>query len=145
MKLTRSEIDRILQREAGHDCPGIGEQNVCVRIVAIADLPSRFGRFQIAAFWNNRDAKEHIAIMKGKVFGREAVPTRVHSACLTGDGLGSLRCDCRDQLEASLRFIAAQEYGLMLSVVEGAAELFELALTWSDHTLADLLFRCGIS
>ena len=112
--LTLSEIDEILQREAAHDCPGIGDKKICVRIVAIADLPSRFGRFQIAAFWNNRDAKEHIAIMKGNVFGREAVPTRVHSACLTGDSLGSLRCDCRDQLEASLRFIAAQEFGLVL-------------------------------
>ena len=114
MALTQKEIDDILAREAGHDCAGVGEKKICVRIEAIADLPSRFGSFQIAGFWNNRDGREHVAIMKGDVFGREDVLTRVHSSCLTGDGLGSLRCDCRDQLEASLRFIGKQESGLVL-------------------------------
>ena len=106
MSLTAAEIDEILKTEAGHECPGVGEQRICVRIVAIADLPSRFGRFQVVAFWNNRDGKEHIAIMHGNPMGREDVPTRVHSECLTGDALGSLRCDCRDQLEVALRTIA---------------------------------------
>ena len=114
MSLTAAEIDGILMTEAGHECPGVGEQRICVRIVAIADLPSRFGRFQVVAFWNNRDGKEHIAIMHGNPIGREDVPTRVHSECLTGDALGSLRCDCRDQLEVSLRTIAAHECGLVL-------------------------------
>ena len=114
MSLTAQEIDQILKTEADHECPGVGEQKVCVRIVAIAELPSRFGRFQVAAFWNNRDGKEHIAIMKGNPMGREDVPTRVHSECLTGDALGSLRCDCRDQLEVALRRIASEEFGLVL-------------------------------
>ncbi|MBP8137262.1 MAG: GTP cyclohydrolase II [Candidatus Eisenbacteria bacterium] len=87
---------------------------VCVRIVAIADLPSRFGRFQVVAFWNNRDGKDHIAILHGNPIGRENVPTRVHSECLTGDALGSLRCDCRDQLEVSLKRIAQEESGVVL-------------------------------
>src|SRR3989454_9005556 len=52
--------------------------------------------------------------MHGNVFGKENVLTRVHSECLTGDALGSLRCDCRDQLEVGLRAIARQEYGLVL-------------------------------
>jgi GTP cyclohydrolase II len=112
--LSLSEIDEILRREADHDCAGLGERKICVRIVAIADLPSRFGRFQIAAFWNNRDSKDHVAIMHGRVFGAESVPTRVHSECLTGDALGSLRCDCRDQLEVALRRIAQEECGLVL-------------------------------
>jgi len=112
--LSPQEIDQILEAESHHDCPGVGEKKICVRIVAIAELPSRFGRFQIAAFWNNRDAKEHVAVMHGNVFGRDEVPTRIHSECLTGDALGSLRCDCRDQLEVALRRIAAEPCGLVL-------------------------------
>jgi len=112
--LTPEQIETILAAEAEHECPGLGENRICVRIVAIADLPSRFGRFQVVAFWNNRDGKEHVAIMHGDPMGRENVPVRVHSECLTGDALGSLRCDCRDQLEAALRAIAAEECGLVL-------------------------------
>ncbi len=112
--LSAGRIEEILRREADHECPGIGDSKICVKIVAIAELPTRFGRFQIAAFWNNRDAKEHVAIMHGEVFGAEDVATRVHSECLTGDALGSLRCDCRDQLETALRAISAEERGLVL-------------------------------
>jgi GTP cyclohydrolase II len=112
--LSQERIDEILAREANHCCGGIGEAKVCVKIVAIAELPTRFGRFQIAAFWNNRDEKEHVAIMHGDVFGGSDVPTRIHSECLTGDAIGSLRCDCRDQLEAGLRAISAEEKGLVL-------------------------------
>lgn len=114
MPLSPTEIDEILTREADHDCPGVGEKKICVRIVGIADLPTRFRGFQVVAFWNNRDAKEHLAVMRGNVFGREDVVTRVHSECLTGDALGSLRCDCRDQLEVGLRTIARHEHGLLL-------------------------------
>jgi GTP cyclohydrolase II len=114
LSLTAAEIDRILEAEADHDCPGIGDGHVCVKIVAIAELPSRFGRFQIVAFWNNRDEKEHVAIMHGDVIGKERVLTRVHSECLTGDAVGSLRCDCRDQLEGGLTAIAREECGLVL-------------------------------
>ena len=114
MPLSPREIDAILEAESHHDCAGVGEKKICVRIVAIAELPSRFGDFQIAAFWNNRDAKEHVAVMRGNVFGQSNVPTRIHSECLTGDALGSLRCDCRDQLEVAMRRIAAEECGLVL-------------------------------
>jgi len=112
--LTTDEIDRILAAEADHECAGFGPHKICVRIVAIADLPSRFGRFQVAAFWNNRDGKDHIAILHGNPMGQERVPTRVHSECLTGDALGSLRCDCRDQLEVALGRIAQEECGIVL-------------------------------
>src|SRR4029077_14707499 len=97
-----------------HDSSGVGEQKICVKIEAIAELPSRFGRFQIVGFWNNSDGKDHVAIMHGNVLGQENVPTRVHSECLTGDALGSLRCDCRDQLEHALRAIDARDCGLVL-------------------------------
>ena len=114
MPLTPQRIDEVLKSEADHECPGVGEAKICVKIVAIADLPTRFGQFQIAAFWNNRDSKEHVAILHGDVFGGEDVPTRVHSECLTGDAIGSLRCDCRDQLETALRLIASEERGLVI-------------------------------
>ena len=58
------------------------------------------------------DGKEHIAMVHGDVMGQADVPTRMHSECLTGDVMGSLRCDCRDQLEVALRKLAAMPRGL---------------------------------
>lgn len=85
-----------------------------VAVAAIADLPSRFGRFKVIGFSNLSDGREHVAIVHGDVFGAADVPARVHSECLTGDALGSLRCDCRDQLEAALRDIGSRPAGLVL-------------------------------
>jgi len=85
-----------------------------VRIVSVADLPTRFGRFRAVAFTADESGKEHLAIVKGTVRGRSRVPTRVHSECLTGDVLGSLRCDCRDQLIAALETIGREPSGLVL-------------------------------
>jgi GTP cyclohydrolase II len=85
-----------------------------VRIIAEAKLPSRFGDFSIVAFANSIDQKEHVAVVKGEVRGRANVPVRLHSECLTGDVLGSCRCDCRDQLEAALSYIGRQERGIVL-------------------------------
>lgn len=113
MDETRQLSDLVI-RDRDHECPGFGAARVCVRVVAVADLPSRFGKFHIVAFYNNRDAKEHVAVVHGGVLGQEDVPTRLHSECLTGDALGSLRCDCRDQLEEALRRLGAQERGLLL-------------------------------
>jgi GTP cyclohydrolase II len=114
VSLSPLQIDEILKSDHDHDCAGFGEERVCVRIVAIADLPSRFGQFQIVAFWNNRDDKEHVAMVHGDVRGKAEVPVRVHSECLTGDALGSLRCDCRDQLEAGLQRLGELECGVLL-------------------------------
>ena len=99
------KFDVLFQNEGEHECEGIGKDKVCVRLAAMAELPTRFGEFHIIAFENNRDGKEHVAIIKGDVIGARNVPVRLHSECLTGDALGSLRCDCRDQLEASLTMI----------------------------------------
>lgn len=107
-------LDELVERDRDHECEGYGPQKLCVRIVGVAELPTRFGDFRIVAFWNNRDAKEHVAIVRGEVVGMERVPARLHSECLTGDALGSLRCDCRDQLEASLRAIGRLDRGLVL-------------------------------
>lgn len=85
-----------------------------LQIASVADLPSRYGQFQIVSFYNHRDGKEHIAIVHGDVRGGENIPVRLHSECLTGDALGSLRCDCRDQLEAALNAIGQMDKGILL-------------------------------
>lgn len=114
MALTRMQIEQLLDENRQHECDGYGESRICVKIVAIAELPSRFGQFHVVAFWNNRDHKEHAAFVHGDACFGEDVPTRLHSECLTGDAIGSLRCDCRDQLETALRTIGDMEMGMVL-------------------------------
>lgn len=108
------KLEQILRDDPDHECEGVGRDKVCVRIVAMAELPTRFGDFHIVAFENNRDGKEHIAITHGDVIGAADVPVRLHSECLTGDVMGSLRCDCRDQLETALKMIGKMERGIVL-------------------------------
>ncbi|MCK6572228.1 GTP cyclohydrolase II [Myxococcota bacterium] len=82
---------------------------------AEAALPTRFGEFRVVAFDGPEgDDKEHVAVVRGDVAGRSGVLTRLHSECLTGDALGSLRCDCRDQLEAALQAIGQADAGVLL-------------------------------
>ena len=114
MALTHMKIKELVDENREHNCDGYGPDHMCLRIAAIADLPSRFGDFHIVSFWNNIDEKEHAAIVHGDVCDQEDVPVRVHSECLTGDALGSLRCDCRDQLEAALQKIGEIDKGIVL-------------------------------
>jgi len=107
-------LRQLVRRDQDHECDGFGAARVCVRVVAVAELPTRFGRFRIVAFWNNRDGKEHVAMVHGDVVGAAAVPVRLHSECLTGDVMGSLRCDCRDQLVEGLAEIQRHERGVLL-------------------------------
>ena len=85
-----------------------------LQVASVADLPSRFGEFRAVAFGNPADGKEHLAIVRGEVRDRHDVPVRLHSECLTGDVLGSLRCDCREQLIAALELLGAQPAGILL-------------------------------
>lgn len=112
MALTQLEIDELIERDRTHSCDS--EPGTCVHLAGIADLPSRFGDFQAAAFYNNIDDKEHAAFIHGDICGSTAVPVRLHSECLTGDAIGSLRCDCRDQLESALKHIGGLECGILL-------------------------------
>jgi len=100
------------RRDCGSDALEAGE--LCVQLVGVAELPTRFGDFRIAAFANDHDDKEHVALIRGDVRGALDVPVRLHSECLTGDALGSLRCDCRDQLEKALQYLGRQERGVLL-------------------------------
>ena len=106
-------IEQLLSENREHECDGVGPEKICVKIASIAEFPSRFGNFHIAAFWNNRDGKEHAAIIKGDATDGENIPVRIHSECLTGDAFGSLRCDCRDQLESALTKIGEMEKGVV--------------------------------
>lgn len=114
MSGTHLPIKELLEENRSHECEGLGEDHICIRIASIADLPTRFGDFHIVAFWNTRDGKEHAALVRGDVTGAEDVPVRLHSECLTGDALGSQRCDCRDQLETALTAIGRMEHGIVL-------------------------------
>ena len=85
-----------------------------VKQVADVDFPSRYGHFRIKAYESTLDGKCHIAVVKGDVAGRKNVLVRVHSECLTGDALGSLRCDCGDQLAIALKNIEKEGEGVVL-------------------------------
>nr|WP_202924918.1 bifunctional 3,4-dihydroxy-2-butanone-4-phosphate synthase/GTP cyclohydrolase II [Myxacorys almedinensis] len=82
----------------------------------VANLPSQFGQFQIYGYRNLLDNSEHVAIVKGNPedFRDQPVMVRVHSECLTGDALGSLRCDCRMQLQAALKMIENAGLGVVV-------------------------------
>jgi 3,4-dihydroxy 2-butanone 4-phosphate synthase / GTP cyclohydrolase II len=86
-----------------------------VRRQAEARLPSAFGAFQAIGYRNELDGSEHVAIVKGQPEAATGpVLVRVHSECLTGDAFGSLRCDCRPQLEAALRMIEDAGEGVVV-------------------------------
>lgn len=85
-----------------------------VELVASAKTPTRVGDFTAHVFRSTLDGTEHLALSTGAVAGPEPVLVRVHSECLTGDVLGSLRCDCGDQLEMALSLIARAGRGALI-------------------------------
>jgi GTP cyclohydrolase II len=84
------------------------------RLAAKAVLPTKFGRFSIYGFEGRGPQEEAVALVRGNLNGRVAPLVRVHSQCLTGDVLTSLRCDCRAQLELSLKKISEAPSGILL-------------------------------
>ncbi len=82
----------------------------------VAKLPTLFGDFQVYAYRNSLDNSEHLALVKGNpdLFKAQVVMVRMHSECLTGDALGSLRCDCRMQLQAAMKMIENAGYGIVV-------------------------------
>ncbi len=85
-----------------------------VELYAQAPLPTKHGLFRTLVFREKGTGKEHIVALKGDVAGHEGVPVRVHSECLTSEILGSLKCDCRDQLEHALELIGRSERGAVI-------------------------------
>lgn len=89
-----------------------------VERVAEADMPTKYGRFRVVAYRHTISDAGSVALIKGDVQGRENVLVRVHSGCVTGDILGSLRCDCGEQLEAALRQIEEAGEGVLVYLPE---------------------------
>jgi 3,4-dihydroxy 2-butanone 4-phosphate synthase / GTP cyclohydrolase II len=87
---------------------------VLVEKVSEASLPTRYGDFRIAVYASKLSSEHHIALIRGDVAGQSDVLVRVHSECLTGDALFSVRCDCGEQLEASFRMIEKEGRGVIL-------------------------------
>jgi GTP cyclohydrolase II len=87
---------------------------VSINFIASSKLPTKHGDFLIHAFEESDSGQEHIALSMGDVADGEPVLIRVHSECLTGDGFGSLRCDCGPQLEAAMQKVAQAQRGVIL-------------------------------
>jgi len=85
-----------------------------VEMVTEAKMPTRYGEFKIYGFVNKVNGEHHVALVKGEVNNGEPVLVRVHSECLTGDALGSMRCDCGEQYDAAMKAIAKEERGILL-------------------------------
>jgi 3,4-dihydroxy 2-butanone 4-phosphate synthase/GTP cyclohydrolase II len=80
----------------------------------VTHLPTRYGEFNIHLYTNILDNKEHLALVRGSIDDGEPVLVRVHSECLTGDTFGSLRCDCKDQLNAAMMMVEREGRGVVL-------------------------------
>ncbi|MDD3626831.1 MAG: bifunctional 3,4-dihydroxy-2-butanone-4-phosphate synthase/GTP cyclohydrolase II [bacterium] len=85
-----------------------------IKRISTFRFPSKFGMFKGVLFSTNDDTEHHLAIIKGNVKGKKDVLVRVHSECLTGDALGSLRCDCGEQLSVALKIINNKGLGVVL-------------------------------
>ena len=85
------------------------------RVCVYADtrLPTRFGQFRVLIFHNDRDQRKHLAMVKGQPEPCSEVSVHVHSECLTSEGLGSPRCNCRKKLHAPLEYIPQQSCGIV--------------------------------
>jgi 3,4-dihydroxy 2-butanone 4-phosphate synthase/GTP cyclohydrolase II len=90
------------------------QRDSLIEEIVTVDMPTKFGHFRLAAFQDKSNGNEHLAIMKGEWKRDEAILTRVHSSCFTGDILGSLRCDCGDQLTAAMKQVEAEGKGIIL-------------------------------
>lgn len=88
-------------------------ENLVERVVEV-NMPTKYGDFKMYGFINKLNGEHHVALVKGEIGENEPVLVRVHSECLTGDALGSLRCDCGDQYDAAMKKIAKEGKGILL-------------------------------
>jgi len=82
--------------------------------IVTVDMPTKYGYFKLLAFQERHSSNEHMALIKGEWKTDEPVMVRVHSSCFTGDILGSLRCDCGDQLHAAMKMVEKEGKGAIL-------------------------------
>jgi 3,4-dihydroxy 2-butanone 4-phosphate synthase/GTP cyclohydrolase II len=90
------------------------EREILVEKIVDVKLPTKHGKFRMHMFRSKLDNKEHFALVKGTIDPKKPIIVRVHSECLTGDLLGSLRCDCQDQLVKSMKIIEHEGGGVVL-------------------------------
>lgn len=90
------------------------EKEILVERVVETKMPTRYGDFKIFGFINKLNGEHHVALVKGEINEKNEVLTRVHSECLTGDALGSKRCDCGEQYDAAMKRIAEEDCGILL-------------------------------
>lgn len=101
-----STIEKLVQYRKEHE--------VFVECVEKAKMPTRYGEFTIYGYINKLNGEHHVALVKGDITDGEPVLCRVHSECLTGDALGSARCDCGQQYDAAMKMIAKEGRGVLL-------------------------------
>jgi 3,4-dihydroxy 2-butanone 4-phosphate synthase/GTP cyclohydrolase II len=90
------------------------EKEVYIKRVTKADMPTKYGEFEIVGYENILNGEHHVALVKGDVSNGEPVLIRVHSECLTGDAFGSLRCDCGEQFASAMKSIEDEGRGILL-------------------------------
>ncbi|MGB9741878.1 MAG: bifunctional 3,4-dihydroxy-2-butanone-4-phosphate synthase/GTP cyclohydrolase II [candidate division WOR-3 bacterium] len=90
------------------------QQEILIQRLVETDLPTRYGNFRLIVYEDRIEGYAHLALVKGEVAGKERVLVRVHSQCLTGDVLHSLRCDCGEQLAKAMQMIAEAGCGVLL-------------------------------
>lgn len=90
------------------------DHEVFAECVAKAKMPTRYGEFTIYGYINKLNGEHHVALVKGDISDGEPVLCRVHSECLTGDALGSARCDCGQQYDAAMKMIAKEGRGVLV-------------------------------
>jgi GTP cyclohydrolase II len=93
---------------------GFSINKLTVEQVTCARIPTDSGEFQLCYYRSNLDDKEHLALIHGDISGKENILVRIHSECFTGDVLGSLRCDCGEQLHRALQMVAAAGSGIII-------------------------------
>ncbi len=90
------------------------QREACVELVAQAKMPTRYGDFTMYGFVNILNGEHHVALVKGEINESTPILTRIHSECLTGDALGSKRCDCGEQYDAAMKKIAEAGSGILV-------------------------------
>jgi GTP cyclohydrolase II len=88
--------------------------DLTVTLLACARIPTAVGEYQLCLYGNSLDNKEHLALVMGSIMGQQDTLVRIHSECFTGDVLGSLRCDCGEQLGRAMAMIASEGKGVLI-------------------------------
>ena len=113
------------------------QRDKLVKRVAEARVPTQWGEFTAYVYESLLDGEQHVALVKGAVQGQDNVLVRVHSECLTGDALGSLRCDCGQQLEGAFAKVAAEGLGVVVYLRGHEGRGIGLAHKLNAYTLQD--------